>query len=52
MRETSKSENTKLFIEAEKLRQSIHRDLHRKIRNTERREGKETKPKVVAEEVA
>lgn len=52
MRETSKSENTKLFIEAEKLRQSIHRDLHRKIRNTQRQKNKENTSKVVVEEIA
>lgn len=51
MKETSKSENTKLFIEAEKLRQSIHKDLHRKIRNNQKRD-EEVKSKAFAEEVA
>lgn len=51
MKETSKSENTKLFIEAEKLRRSIHSDLHRKIRNNQRQD-KEVRSKAMSEEVA
>tara|TARA_R110001592_G_scaffold204892_5_gene455212 strand:- start:3975 stop:4130 length:156 start_codon:yes stop_codon:yes gene_type:complete len=50
MKETSKSENTKLFIEAEKLRQRIHKELHSKIRNNQR-QNKEVELKAMSEEM-
>jgi hypothetical protein len=41
MKEVSKSENTKLFIEAERVRKQIHRELHSRIRINNQRVEKE-----------